>query len=149
MALFERWEFEKLLDEAIKKEDAQVTFIKDAWAAEYDKILKNEFVRFCAESDLDYDPNWGDDLSNYWTRDFSDQFNFTDREYVRLAPVLVRIFDDPEIVAAAVFCDPNVIKFASERIQKNPDVLIPYQKIHEQDRPVVQLNKPTGKGMER
>lgn len=57
--------------------------------------------------------------------------------------------DDPEIVAAAVFCDPNVIKFASERIQKNPDVLIPYQKIHEQDRPVVQLNKPTGKGMER
>lgn len=94
MVTLDRWEFEKLLDEAAKKEDVQVTMINDLWVAEYNKILKNEFVRFCAESDLDYDPNWQDNFSNYWTRDFSDQFNFTNREYTKLSPLLVKVFNE-------------------------------------------------------
>ena len=57
--------------------------------------------------------------------------------------------NDPEVVAAAVLRNPQAIKFASERIQKNPDLLKPYQKEAAHDRPVVQLNKPTGKGLER
>ncbi len=57
--------------------------------------------------------------------------------------------DDPEVVAAAVLRNPQAIKFSSERIQENPDLLKSYQKEAAHDRPAVQLNKPTGKGLER
>lgn len=58
--------------------------------------------------------------------------------------------DDPEVVAAAVLRNPQAIKFASERIQKNPDLLKPYQKKAEQvAKPNLVMNKPIGKGLER
>lgn len=57
--------------------------------------------------------------------------------------------DDPEVVAAAVLRNPQAIKFSSERIQENPDLLKSCQKEAAHDRPTVQLNKPTGKGLER
>ena len=57
--------------------------------------------------------------------------------------------DDPEVVAAAVLRNSQAIKFSSERIQENPDLLKPYQKEAAHVRPAVQLNKRTGKGLER
>lgn len=60
-----------------------------------------------------------------------------------------RLRDDPEIVAAAVLRNSIAMKFASKRIQENPDLLKPYQKEAAHDRPAVQLNKRTGKGLER
>lgn len=57
--------------------------------------------------------------------------------------------DDPEVVAAAVLRNSQAIKFSSERIQENPDLLKPYQKETAHVRPAVQLNKPKGKGLER
>lgn len=92
----DQWRFKHLTDVTARKEDIKVLSINESSVAAFDRMLKNEFVKFCVESDLDYDPNWQDSLSNYWTRDFSDQFNFTDKEYVKLSPLLVRTFSEAE-----------------------------------------------------
>ncbi|MDU5530101.1 hypothetical protein [Negativicoccus succinicivorans] len=92
----DQWRFKHLTDVTARKEDIKVLSINESSVAAFDRMLKNEFVKFCVESDLDYDPNWQDSLSNYWTRDFSDQFNFTDKEYVKLSPLLVRTFNETE-----------------------------------------------------